>query len=49
MNKDAIELSPSPTKKNEIMCWYCGEMKKYPDEFPIPHYPMCGECGKKEN
>ena len=47
MKEPTIKLSPTPTKKGEVLCWYCSEMKKYPEEFPAPHYAECEECGKR--
>jgi len=33
--------------RTKILCAYCGERKRYPDEFPVHHYAKCGECFKK--
>lgn len=35
---------------NKVMqCAYCGKTRKYPQEFPAPHYSKCTYCYKKEN
>jgi len=32
----------------KIMCAYCGEFKKYPEEFPSSIYAQCQECVDRE-
>ena len=35
-------------RQAKIPCVYCGEIRKYPEEFPILHYSKCRYCFEED-